>query len=116
MYGRGDIGKIRRCPILTWLFKNLKTYFQWEDPSPFRQSLWQHPRHPYVAIQTTGRPRQTSRINSPPRIHIVKLVPGISPPLLNRFLRFRRRCNLLMNTFPTVYNMTLDPKGISEEE
>src|SRR5260370_13355385 len=88
MCGRGDIGKIRRCPILTWLFKNLHTYFQWEDPSPFQQSLWQHPRHPYVATPTLQK-AQTD-----------------SPSLLNRFLRFQRRCNLLIQTFPTMYDMT----------
>src|SRR5258708_18480914 len=42
----------------------------------------------------------------PLRFTFAKLVPGISPPLLNRFLRFRRRCNLLMKTFPTMYNIT----------
>src|SRR5258708_12466724 len=65
--------------------------------------------------QTRGLDRLLESI-SPLRFTFAKLVPGISPPLLSRFLRFRRRCNLLMNTFPTVYNMTLYPKGISEEE
>src|SRR5258708_30359375 len=51
-------------------------------------------------------PRQTSRINSPPRSIFIKLDLGISPPRLNRFSRFQRRCNPLIHTFPTVYNMT----------
>src|SRR5260370_20847608 len=45
-----------------------------------------------------------------------KLVSGISPPLLNRFSRFQRRCNLLIHTFPTVYNTTRFSKRITEEE
>src|SRR5258708_2596709 len=86
------------------------------SPSPFWQSLWQHLRYMYVAIQTSRRPRQTSRINSPPRSIFIKLDLGISPPLLNRFSRFQRRCNLLIHTFPTVYNMTQYSEGFSEEE
>src|SRR5260221_13446120 len=116
MYGRGDIGKIRRCPILTWLFKNLQTYFQWEDPSPFRQSLWQHPRHPYVAIPTLQKAQTDFQSQSPPKIHLDKLVLGITPSLLNRFLRFQRRCNLLIQTFPTMYDTTRFSEEISKEE
>src|SRR5258706_12863807 len=85
-------------------------------PSPFWQSLWQHLRYMYVAIQTSRRPRQTSRINSPPRSIFIKLDLGISPPLLNRFSRFQRRCNLLIHTFPTMYNTTRFSKGITKEE
>src|SRR5258705_6809651 len=51
-------------------------------------------------------PRHTSRINFPPRSIFIKLDLGISPPILNRFLRFQWRCNLLIHTFPTMYNMT----------
>src|SRR5260221_14101352 len=64
-------------------------------------------------------PRDLDRLleSIPPlRFTFAKLVPRISPPLLNRFLQFRPHCNLLMNTFPMVYNMTLDPKGIYKEE
>src|SRR6266436_1197895 len=60
--------------------------------------------------------RQTSRINSFPRSIFIKLDLGISPPLPNRFSRFQRRCNLLIHTFPTVYNMTQYSEGFSEEE
>ena len=52
----------------------------------------------------------------PLRSTLAKLVSGISPPLLNRFSRFQRRCNLLIHTFPTVYNTTRFSKGITEEE
>src|SRR5258708_29132515 len=53
---------------------------------------------------------------SPPRSIFIKLDLGISPPLLNRFSRFQRRCNLLIHTFPTVYNMTQYSEGFSEEK
>src|SRR5258705_9466816 len=52
----------------------------------------------------------------PPRSIFIKLDLGISPPLLNRFSRFQRRCNLLIHTFPTMYNTTRFSKGITEEE
>src|SRR6266481_1660690 len=52
----------------------------------------------------------------PPRSIFIKLDLGISPPRLNRFSRFQRRCNLLIHTFPTVYNMTQYSEGFSEEE
>src|SRR5260221_4285116 len=48
----------------------------------------------------------------PLRSTFAKLVLGISPPLMNRFLRFQRRCNLLMNTFPTLFYMTQYSMGI----
>src|SRR5260221_12823570 len=70
MCGRKDMKEIRGSLILTWLSWILCIDFQMNDLSPFSQSLWQHLRQPYVAIQTTERPRQTSRINSPPEIHI----------------------------------------------
>ena len=72
MCGRGVIGKIRRSLILTWLSWNLHTYFQWEDPSPFQQSLWKHPRHPYVAIPTLQMARIDFQSQSPPKIHTDK--------------------------------------------
>src|SRR5258708_24720569 len=115
MCGRGDIGKIRRSPILTWLSRNLHTYFQKEDPSPFQQSLWQHPRHPYIAIPTLQKAQTDFQSQSPPKIHLDKLVLGITPSLLNRFLRFQRRCNLLQ-TFPTMYDTTRFSEEISNEE
>ncbi len=102
--------EIRGSLILTRLSWILCIDFQMNDPSPFSQSLWQHLRQPYVAIQTTERPRQTSRINSPPRIHIVKLVYRISPPILNCFLQFQRCCNLLIQTFPTMYDTSQQPQ------
>src|SRR5258708_34054003 len=40
------------------------------------------------------------RINPPLKIHLDKLFLGITPSLLNRFLRFQRRCNLPIQTFP----------------
>src|SRR5258707_15758252 len=52
----------------------------------------------------------------PLRSTFAKLVLGISPPLLNRFLRFQRRCNILIQTFPTMYNTTPFSQGITEEE
>src|SRR5260370_9515558 len=52
----------------------------------------------------------------PPRSIFIKLDLGISPPRLNRFSRFQRRCNLLTHTFPTVYNMPQFSKGISKKE
>src|SRR5258705_1285862 len=116
MCGRGDIGKIRRSPILTWLSRNLHTYFQWEDLSPFQQSLWQHPRHPYVAIPTLQKVQTDFQSQSPPKIHLDKLVLRITPSLLNRFLRFQRRCNLLIQTFPTMSDTTRLSAEISKEE
>src|SRR5260370_31418034 len=116
MCGRGDIGKIRRSPILTWLSWNLQTYFQWEDPSPFRQSLWKHPRHPYVAIPTLQKAQTDFQSQSPPKIHLDKLVLGITPSLLNRFLRFHRRCNFLIHTCPSMDDTTRFSEEISKEE
>src|SRR5258705_6490555 len=116
MCGRGDIGKIRRSLMLTWLSCNFHTYFQWEDPSPFQQSLWQHPRHPYVAIPTLQKARIDFQSQSPLKIHLDKLVLGITPSLLNRFLRFQRRCNLLIQTFPTMYDTTRFSEEISKED
>src|SRR6266446_6945275 len=52
----------------------------------------------------------------PLRSTLAKLVLGISPPLLNRFLRFQRRCNLLIQTFPTRYDTTRFSEEISKEE
>src|SRR5258705_8069656 len=85
-------------PNIDLAFLKLHTYFQWEDPSPFQQSLWQHPRHPYVTIPTLQK-AQTD-----------------SPSLLNRFLRFQRCCNLLIQTFPTMYDTTRFSEEISKEE
>src|SRR5258706_7121520 len=53
---------------------------------------------------------------SPLKIHLDKLVLRITPSLLNRFLRFQRRCNLLIQTFPTMYDTTRFSKEISKEE
>src|SRR5258708_19033233 len=66
---------------------------------------------PYTTAQTAGRSRQISRINSPLRSIFVKLVPRISPPLLNCFPRFQWHCNLLTNAFPTMYNITQYSEG-----
>src|SRR5260221_11867360 len=52
----------------------------------------------------------------PHKIHLDKLVLGISPSILNCFLRSQRRYNLLIHTFPTVHNMIRFSEGISEEE
>src|SRR5260370_28987440 len=116
MCGRKDMKEIRGSLILTQLSWILCIDFQMNDLSPFSQSLW----HISGSRTSQFRPlRGLDRLleSIPPlRFTFAKLVPGISPPLLNRFLRFQRLCNLLMNTFPTVYNMTLYPKGISEEE
>src|SRR6266446_822481 len=57
-------------------------------------------------FQPSKRPRQTPRINPLLKIHLDKLILGITPSLLNRFLRFQRRCNLLIQTFPTMYDTT----------
>src|SRR5260221_9628867 len=103
-------------PNIDLAFLKLHTYFQWEDPSPFQQSLWKHPRHPYVAIPTLQKARIDFQSQSPPKIHLDKLVLGITPSLLNRFLRFQRRCNLLIQTFPTMYDTTRFSEGISNEE
>ena len=66
--------------------------------------------------QPSKRPRQTPRINPPLKIHLDKLVLGITPSFLNRFLRFQRRCNLLIQTFPTMYDTTRFSEEISKEE
>src|SRR6266436_4282169 len=67
-------------------------------------------------FQPSKRPRQTPRINPPLKIHLDKLILGITPSLLNRFLRFQRRCNLLIQTFPTMYDTSRFSEEISKEE
>src|SRR5258705_5689103 len=53
---------------------------------------------------------------SPLKIRLGNLVLGTTPSLLNCFLRFQRRCNLLIQTFPTMYDTTRFSEEISKEE
>src|SRR6266446_4855147 len=57
-------------------------------------------------------PRQGNKGRSPSGSKSVKLVPGFPPQLLNRLLRFLRRCIPFGNTFLTMYNTSQCSRGI----
>src|SRR5258708_3106001 len=104
MCGRKDMKEIRGSLILTRLSWILCIDFQMVIHPPF------HRVYGNISGSRTSQfrpPRGLDRLleSIPPlRSTFAKLVPRISPPLLNRFLRFQRRCNLLIQTFPTMYD------------
>src|SRR5258706_11710831 len=61
------------------------------------------------------RSRQEARSDLPPKVHTCYLVPLISPWILNRFSRFRRRCDPFEKTFSTMYNTARYSQGISRK-
>src|SRR5258708_13382812 len=116
MCGRRDMKEIKGSLILTRLSWILCIDFRMNDPSPFYRVYGN------ISGSRTSQfrpPRDLDRLleSIPPlTFTFPKLVPVISPPLLNRFLRFPRRCNLLMTTSPTLYNFTLNPNRISNHQ
>src|SRR5258708_13377918 len=59
--------------------------------------------------------RPEARSGLPPKVHTCYLVPLISPWILNRFSRFRRRRDPFENTFSTLYNTARYSQGISHK-
>jgi len=116
MCGRKDMREMRGSPYWPGFLESSALIPEWIVRPPFdrvygnisgsRTSQFRPPR---------GLDRLLESI-PPLRSIFIKLDLGISPPLLNRFSRFQRCCNLLIHTFPTVYNTTQFSKGITEEE
>src|SRR5258708_23049920 len=104
MCGRKDMKEIRGSLILTQLSWILCIDFQMNDLSPFSQSLWNISGSRTSQFRPPRGPDRLPESIPLPESILSNLFYGISPPILNRFLRFQRRCNLLIQTFPTMYD------------